>query len=81
MNYIFQQYTQMGIEPKGTEGYVQEFEINEGKKVTENNYFKVNGEVLELNKEYYPLAFSPNTKVESKSVMLSLKEKNAVWFL
>lgn len=81
MNYIVQQYTQMGIEPKGTEGYVQEFEINEGKKVTENNYFKVNGEVLELNKEYYPLAFSPNTKVESKSVMLSLKEKNAVWFL
>jgi len=81
MNYIVQQYTQMGIEPKGTEGYVQEFEINEGKKVTDKNYFKVNGEALELNKEYYPLAFSPNTKVESKSVMLSLKEKNAVWFL
>ena len=81
MNYIVQQYTQMGIEPKGTDGYVQEFEINEGKKVTDKNYFKVNGETLELNKEYYPLAFSPNTKVESKSVMLTLKEKNAVWFL
>ena len=31
--YLVQQYTQMGLEPKGKEGYLQSFEINEGKQI------------------------------------------------
>jgi aminopeptidase YwaD len=33
MQYIIDQYKQMGLEPKGTNGYIQEFEINEGKQI------------------------------------------------
>ena len=43
MQYIVDQYTQMGLEPKGTDGYVQEFEINEGRQIDETTLLKVDG--------------------------------------
>ena len=33
MQYLIQQYQQMGMEAKGSNGYVQEFEIIEGKQI------------------------------------------------
>src|SRR3954468_22437848 len=49
MEYLVKQYTDNGFEAKGTNGYVQEFEINEGKKVTDDSYLKINGTALKLN--------------------------------
>lgn len=80
MNYIVNQYTQLGIEPKGTNGYVQEFEINEGKKVTDNSFLKIDNASLTLNDDYYPLAFSSNAMLSS-NVAIALKEKSHPWFL
>ncbi|MBX2932560.1 MAG: M28 family peptidase [Chitinophagaceae bacterium] len=79
MNYIVKQYTQMGIEPKGTNGYIQEFDIDEGKKVTDNSFLIVNNDTLILNEDYYPLAFSSNAML-STNVAIALKEKSHPWF-
>lgn len=80
MQYIAQQYTAMGIEPKGSNGYIQEFEINEGKSVTDKTQLKVNGKNLVLNTDYYPLAFSKNAAVNGSPAM-ALREKGQPWFI
>ncbi len=80
MEYIITQFKKDGLAPKGTNGFVQEFEINEGKQFTENeNKFLVNDRPLELKKDYYPLAFSENATV-SGSASLSLREEGEPWF-
>ncbi|OYW78844.1 MAG: hypothetical protein B7Z27_06660, partial [Sphingobacteriia bacterium 32-37-4] len=43
MEYLVQQYQLLGIEPKGVNGYVQEFEINEGLQIEKSSFLKVNG--------------------------------------
>lgn len=80
MQYISTQFQKEGLVPKGTNGYVQEFEINEGKQFAEtDNSFSVNGEKLELKKDYFPLAYSANAEAEGSS-SLALREKNEPWF-
>src|SRR5215212_4602159 len=55
---IFEKYK---LEPKGDNGFIQEFAINEGKQFnTPENVFTVNGQKLESKTDYYPLAFSAN---------------------
>lgn len=79
MEYLVKQYTDLNIEPKGTNGYVQEFEINEGKQVTASSYLKVNGIVLKLNEDFFPLAFCSN-KVVKGSPAMALSERSQPWF-
>ncbi len=80
MNYIVNEYTQAGISPKGNNGYVQEFEINEGKFLPETNLLLINEMPLKVNEDYFPLAYSINKTVEGKQAMV-LKEKGEPWFL
>lgn len=79
MQYIIEQYKQMGLEPKGTVGYVQEFEINEGKQVDDATVFKVDGKSLLLDKEYFPLAFSAVKSIKGTPA-ISLTESGQPWF-
>jgi aminopeptidase YwaD len=80
MQYIADQYKAIGLEPKGTDGFIQQFEINEGKQVTAASYFRINGKTLELNADYFPLAFSANTIVKGRQAV-SLREMNEPWFV
>ncbi len=79
MEYLVKQYTDNHIDPKGTNGYIQEFEINEGKQVTANSFFKVNGNDLKLTEDYIPLAFCKNTSLKGAPAM-ALSEKGEPWF-
>jgi len=78
MEYIVKQYESMGIPPKGTEGYVQPFTIDEG-KLTGKSYCKVNAHDLIINTEFYPLAFSAQKSVKGTPAM-SLSEASQPWF-
>jgi hypothetical protein len=80
MQYIADQYQAIGLEPKGTDGFIQQFEINEGRRVTPSSYFRINGKPLELNTDYFPLAFSANTTVKGQQA-ISLREMNEPWFV
>lgn len=79
MQYIVNQYTQMGLEPRGTKGFIQEFEINEGKQVDAATKLKVDGKTLTLNEDFLPLAFCANSKV-SGSPAMALNESKQPWF-
>ncbi|MBS1574155.1 MAG: M28 family peptidase [Bacteroidetes bacterium] len=80
MNYISKEFGQIGLLPKGTDGFFQAFDINDGKKINDDSYFSINKK--ELNKEtyYFPFAFSANTTVEAQPA-LSLQESDMPWFL
>jgi hypothetical protein len=80
MQYIAAQFQKEGLQPKGTNSYIQEFEINEGKKFSDTgNVFTVNDKKLELKKDYYPLCYSANASSEG-SASMALREKGGPWF-
>ncbi len=80
MQYISKQYEQIGIEPKASNGYIQEFDIDEGKQADEKNTFiKVNDKKAELNNDFFPLAFSANKTVKGTPAV-ALNESGQPWF-
>lgn len=79
MQYIESNFQKIGLEPKGTNGYIQEFEVDEGKQFADDNSFSVNGKPLEIKKDYFPLAFTANAKA-SGTASLGLRENDEPWF-
>lgn len=79
-NYIIAQYKAIGLMPRGdSNGYIQHFEINEGRQVNPSTYFIINGNDLSLEKDFIPLAFSGTGSVEAAPV-IALQEKGMPWF-
>jgi len=79
MEYIIGYYKTLSIEPKGSNGFVQEFEINEGLQLDAQNEFKINGHPLELQEEYFPMAFSARIAAKGKPALV-LSEAGQPWF-
>ncbi len=80
MEYITKVFEKYKLTPKGDDGYIQAFDINEGKNFSApDNYFSVNGTKLDQKGDYYPLAFSANMGAKG-SVSPMLREKDQIWF-
>ena len=79
MDYLVKQYQQLGIGPKGTSGYLQKFEINEGLQLDPSTYFTVNNIQLKIEKDFFPLANSASISITGKPAM-ALNEKGQPWF-
>lgn len=79
MQYIINQYQQAGLEPKGTNGYIQEFTINEGKQIDATTKLVVNNKSLTVLKDFFPLSYSAITSIKG-SAALSLNEAGNPWF-
>ncbi|HQR92433.1 MAG: hypothetical protein B7Y15_00080 [Bacteroidetes bacterium 24-39-8] len=77
--YLVQQYTQMGLEPKGKEGYLQIFEINEGKQIDPSSSLVVNDKALDLNTDFFPLANSAQKALKGIPA-IALNERGQPWF-
>ena len=48
VDYIITQYQKAKIQPAGTNGYIQSFPIDEGKKLTASSFIKINQQALLL---------------------------------
>jgi hypothetical protein len=80
MEYISNIFEKYKLAPKGDDGYIQAFDINEGKNFSSaDNYFSVNGTRLDPKGDYYPLAFSADMGAKG-SVSPMLREKGQIWF-
>ncbi len=79
MDYLVKQYQQLGIGPKGTSGYLQKFEINEGLQLVPSTHFTVNNIQLKIEKDFFPLANSASISITGKPAM-ALHEKGQPWF-
>lgn len=81
VHYLTEQYKQLAIDPAGSNGYIQEFEIDEGRQPTPIlTYLNINDKKAELNTDFFPLAFSASKKVKGLSAV-SLNESEQPWFI
>lgn len=80
MDYIAEQFKALGLIPKGTEGFFQAFDIQEGKQIKEGTVLSVNGTSLEKERDFFPFAFSALKSVEASPAM-ALQEADMPWFV
>jgi aminopeptidase YwaD len=78
-NYISTQFKTIGLLARGTENFLQPFEVIEGKQINPATFLTIDGKNLLLNKEFFPLIISPNVTVEALP-SLTLKEPSTPWF-
>lgn len=79
LQYISNQFKTIGLQPKGTNGYIQQFKIDAEKQIEPGTSLKVNGTLLTVKKDYFPLAFSASKSVTGMPAM-ALREKGVPWF-
>ncbi len=77
--YIIEQFENAGLAAMQNGNYLQEFDVIEGKEVKGGTSFSVNENPLELNKDFFPLAYSANATVQC-DIYQSLKEEGEIWF-
>src|SRR4051812_1285630 len=77
--YISDQFQKAGLEPKGEQGWLQPFEIYDGKQINASTLLFINDHELKLNDEYFPFVFCPNASLEA-AVSPAVKEKGVPWF-
>jgi aminopeptidase YwaD len=78
--YISNEFKNIGLLPKGTTGFYQPFEIDEGKQVSSATRLIVDGQSLVLNQHFIPFAFSANNSVEALPSM-AIQELGMPWFI
>ena len=80
MEYISGQFKEVGLVPKGTDGYYQAFDVNDGLAVEAPTALSIGEVNLQEGKEFFPLAFSAEKKMEAQ-VSVSLQEVDSPWFV
>jgi hypothetical protein len=78
-DYIIAQYESAGLQPMGTQGYLQAFPINEGKKWDENAFLKVNQQSMDFGTDFFTVSTGLNGQFTTNST-LALEEAGQVWF-
>lgn len=79
--YISAQFAAAGLQPKGdNNGWLQGFEINDGKEVKPSSHFIINSNDLKLTTDYFPMAFSANRTLEALPA-IALPESGMPWFI
>jgi hypothetical protein len=79
VDYIIEQYKGLGILPMGTNGYMQNFSIDEGKRFASNAVIKVNNQSAIPQTDFFALSNSGSNAFTSRAAR-ALNEVNQVWF-
>jgi len=79
--YIIEKFTNAGLAPKGSEGYLQPFSIDEGRVVKSSSLFTVDDHDLEPGKDFFPLGYSPDTELIEAVSAIALPEQGVPWFI
>jgi len=79
MEYISKQFKEIGLTPKGTESYPQNFPVNDGKQIDAITEFIINDNKLEVGKDFFLFPFSPDQKIEALP-SIALQEVGMPWF-
>ena len=81
VQYITAEFTKAGLSPKGESGYVQAFTIDDGKTVKQSSMFQVNGKDMVVGKDFFPMGYSPDSKLIEAATAVSVLEKGSPWFI
>lgn len=67
-NYIIKQYKEIGLAPKGTEGYLQPFSFTKRMFADPSCSLIVDGKSFKLGADFFPLGYSANSSANGISV-------------
>ncbi|HLO81207.1 MAG TPA: M20/M25/M40 family metallo-hydrolase [Chitinophagaceae bacterium] len=83
VSFITDKFTRAGLTPKGeNNSYVQPFTIDEGRELSKKgSFFRVDGKDLEPGVDFYPLGYSPDSKMIEAASAVSVPEKGVPWFI
>src|SRR6188768_3807339 len=77
--YISQKFQLAGLQPKGTDGFFQPFEIYDGKQINSATHFVINENNLAIDKDFFPFPFSQNVSIEALP-SIAVQEADMPWF-
>ncbi|MFN4285705.1 MAG: M20/M25/M40 family metallo-hydrolase [Lacibacter sp.] len=77
--YIARQFEQYGLTPRGTEQWLQPFELNEGNAIGSSTLLILDGEHFRAGTDFFPFAWSANGSV-AHLASPSIAEQGAPWF-
>ena len=81
-DYIVAKFKEAGLVPKGIDnGYLQPFTINDGKKILPSTVLKINQQVLDPTKDYFPLPYSAKSSLKKAFISPALLEKDQPWMV
>jgi hypothetical protein len=79
-DFIVGEFEKIGLQARGVNNsWLQPFDVDDGRHI-DSARFLINNKELELEKEYFPLAFSANKTVEG-SPAIALQESGVPWFI
>jgi aminopeptidase YwaD len=81
VKYITAEFTKAGISPKGDSGYAQAFIIDDGKAIKQTSMFQVNGKDMVAGTDFFPMGYSPDSKLIESASAVSVLEKGSPWFI
>lgn len=82
ISYISDKFTKIGLAPKGDNGtYTQAFTIDEGRELGKNTLLRVDGKDLNAGSDFYPLGYSPDSKLIEAALAVSVPERGVPWFI
>ena len=79
INYIVEQYQGLAIQPMGTNGFIQDFKIDEGKRFANDAFVKINNQQAILDIDFFALSNSGSQHFTSRA-SVALNEMNQAWF-
>ena len=77
--YISQKFQAAGLQPKGSDGFYQPFEIYDGKQINKPTHFIINENNLVVDKDFFPFPFSQNISIEALP-SIAVQEAEMPWF-
>ena len=77
--YISQKFQLAGLQPKGSDGFFQPFEIYDGKQINSATHFVINENNLVIDKDFFPFPFSQNASIEALP-SIAVQETDMPWF-
>ena len=77
--YISQKFQEVGLQPKGSDGFYQSFEIYDGKQINSTTHFIINQNHLAAEKDFFPFPFSENISIEALPA-IAVQEADMPWF-
>src|SRR5215207_3659948 len=77
--YISQKFAEVGLQPKGSDGFFQSFEIYDGKQINSATHFIINQNHLAAEKDFFPFPFSENISIEALPA-IAVQEADMPWF-
>lgn len=78
--YLSAQFEKTGLIPKGdSNGFIQSFEVNDGKQILPATHLIINDNSLEVEKDFFPFVFSGDGKVKAYASP-AIQEKGMPWF-